>query len=396
MNSIEINLVVLLVPVLSSIVAMLLILMDIVGGGESNKKIRIKLGLYLFCSGVSWFASFLYFYNPAYFVYINWLFYLSGLLVPVFLYAFVFDLTITPFSNERFPIAHYFVPIFLSLLLLVLTFIVPVSNQLEIIKAQEEFTGGSKVFYFVTNSKFFVRSLFSVFYMVLSFKRLPPYRKAISNFSSNTARSNLKWITIFLIIASVAIPAHFLFALFSKKEISESSVAIFQASLIVIQQAYLSFHMIKNHFLTQDDLNKTIDGRGEEVVNIYGGEKEIAAITTPISGKIFEEYLFGEKPYLNPHLKITDLVLNLGINRTYISSFINTNYKKNFCSFINHCRLYEFDKIRKDPDFSHISDYELVELAGFNNYRSYKRFISDESNLKHQRIFEEQISRQNI
>jgi len=145
-TSIEINLVVLLVPVVSSIVVMLLILMDIVGRGDFNRRIRVKLALYLFCSGASWFASFLYFYHPASFVYINWFLYLSGLLVPVFIYGFVFDLTITPFSRERFPIAHYFAPIVISLFLLFLTITVPVSNQLEIIKAQEEFTGGSKVF----------------------------------------------------------------------------------------------------------------------------------------------------------------------------------------------------------------------------------------------------------
>lgn len=48
-------------------------------------------------------------------------------------------------------------------------------------------------------------------------------------------------------------------------------------------------------------------------------------------------------------------------------------------------------KKRKNPGYSNLNDNELVELAGFNNYRSYKRFISDESNSKHHLLFEKEI-----
>ncbi|HKM44140.1 MAG TPA: hypothetical protein VJY12_01625, partial [Dysgonamonadaceae bacterium] len=101
----------------------------------------------------------------------------------------------------------------------------------------------------------------------------------------------LKWITIFLIIATVAIPVHILVVLFSKKILSESTVVVFQASLIVMQQAYLSYHMIKSHFVTQDVLDKILlDAKEQETLITNDNKKELTCTKTIISEKIFEEY----------------------------------------------------------------------------------------------------------
>jgi YesN/AraC family two-component response regulator len=58
-----------------------------------------------------------------------------------------------------------------------------------------------------------------------------------------------------------------------------------------------------------------------------------------LTRKQFEKYMQNARPYLKSDLKITDLVSDLQINRTYISSFINSEYGMNFSNYINTLRL---------------------------------------------------------
>lgn len=89
--------------------------------------------------------------------------------------------------------------------------------------------------------------------------------------------------------------------------------------------------------------------------------------------KYLEEYMVTNKPYLNPRLKIIDLINPLCTNRTYLSSFININYGVNFNRFINRYRLKEMEQIIKNPTYANYSKQGLVTKAGFNNYQGYLR-----------------------
>jgi AraC-like DNA-binding protein len=73
-------------------------------------------------------------------------------------------------------------------------------------------------------------------------------------------------------------------------------------------------------------------------------------------------------------LKITDLVEALGINRSYISAFINAEYQMNFSSYINSCRLDEYNHLKENPAYKERNQKELAEMAGFSSYKSLQRF----------------------
>jgi YesN/AraC family two-component response regulator len=92
-----------------------------------------------------------------------------------------------------------------------------------------------------------------------------------------------------------------------------------------------------------------------------------------LSKALFEKYIVHEKPFLNQDLRITDLVDVFHVNRTYISSFINVEYSMNFSTFINNHRMEEYQRLSKLPEYLNKSKQELVELAGFNSYRSFLR-----------------------
>ena len=82
------------------------------------------------------------------------------------------------------------------------------------------------------------------------------------------------------------------------------------------------------------------------------------------------------KPYRNANLKITELAQHIGLNRTYLSSFINSEYDMNFCSYINQLRYDEFQRLKSLEEYKNTTDAELAEIVGFGSYRSYTRFAS--------------------
>jgi len=102
-------------------------------------------------------------------------------------------------------------------------------------------------------------------------------------------------------------------------------------------------------------------------------EEEINKIPGNLNKKDFEKFMNEKKPYLNPRLKITELASGLYTNRSYLSAFINMSYNMNFNRYINRCRLEEMEKMKQNPAYINYRDAELAVMAGFSNYKGYKR-----------------------
>lgn len=87
-------------------------------------------------------------------------------------------------------------------------------------------------------------------------------------------------------------------------------------------------------------------------------------------------YFAKEKPYLNSELKIDDLILVLGTNRTHLSNAINQFSGKNFNRFVNDYRI-EFAKEYISKNHPDCTKEEVAEAAGFGSVRSFERNFSD-------------------
>lgn len=86
-----------------------------------------------------------------------------------------------------------------------------------------------------------------------------------------------------------------------------------------------------------------------------------------------------DKMYTNPDLSIQDLASEIGTNRSYISSTINTFYNQNFCSYINKYRFQELaDTIIKEKSCSH---KELATKCGFGSIDTMKRTVKINTGL---------------
>ncbi len=357
--------------VFSALSALLIILFDIVNEGKQHRKLKIKLILYFISQIVMGLCFVFYFYAPNIFVWANGLLMLSMLLVPVFLYAFVYKITAID-ANDSFSNYHYLVPGLLTIIMITLSLTTPVKEQLSIIKADGSYTGGSMLF-FIFSNKLFFRLLFSVFYIVLSFKRIPAYRKYVVSYSSNESKSSLRWLPVFLFFmcSLIIFP---LFGLFMSRSALASSYGVFiQVIILIIQHAYLAYHVVKRNYVLPEPLKDDINEPSETIIELEKG----AQLKKNLLNKAqFADNMELHKFYLEPNLKITELAERIGVNRTYLSSFINTEYGMNFSVYINSLRLQEYKRLRSNENYNNKSNAELAERAGFGSYRSYTRFVA--------------------
>ncbi|MBW8324468.1 MAG: hypothetical protein K0M50_06865 [Prolixibacteraceae bacterium] len=345
---------------------------------------------------------------------------LAFMLMQVFFYGFIFEVT---HINEQETISkfNYLFPALLSLLLLVVSLITPVSDQHNVMLSKGVYSGGPKVFFYLNYSKIFFRLLFSLIYSTLGFNRLLRYQKFIRNFSSNEEKGSLRWVSTLLVFSMLLVLVP-LFSMFSsREEMAYSPMSIFFVLILLYLYGYVCLHVIKRdrYIIDLSDETGTISKHHQEGDQLYAfayqpnyekfsspnmekkteaenevpgrefrtlREVESAIITKTdedelspylkkniLNRDFFDTFMQVEKPYLNADLRITDLVDRLHVNRTYISSFINKEYGVNFSTFINTYRLQEYKALVDRPEYSKMSKSELAEMAGFNSYRSFQR-----------------------
>lgn len=419
---------VLLCPFFSSLLAILILLLDIGSSHRKPLKLNYHLLAYFISIFLSWFSAILYFYSPLVYVYINWLSMLAFILTQVFYYGFIFETTRINIQ-EKFSTLNYLFPVLLSLLLLIVSFITPVQDQLNTILSKGIYKGGSKLFFYLNYSKISFRLLYSLGYTIFGLKRLFRYRRFIRNFSSNEEKVTLRWVSTLLFFSMLLMLAPLSKIVASREEMVYSPIAILFVISLLFQYAYLCLHVIKRDRFIIDLSNETnmfykssyvsepnetlhsIKSKNvlpNEIVNKkkalndeFGGklrtvaEVEFAGNSETAEDEIslflkknvltrdfFDAFMRDKKPYLNADLKITDLVNMLHVNRTYISSFINREYGVNFSVFINNYRLLEYKVLIEMPEYRKMTKSELAEMAGFNSYRSFQRTKKEVSKSK--------------
>ncbi len=339
------------------------------------------------------------------------------MITQVLFYRFIFEVTRT---NEQEEISNfnYLFPVILSFLLLIVSLITPVTEQLNVILSKGIYNGGPKLFFFLNYSKISFRLIFSLGYAILEVKRLLRYQKFIRNFSSNEEKGSLRWVSTLILFSILLVLGPLLKIIGSRDEMAYSPIAIFFVMSLLYMHAYICLHVIKRDRFIIDLSNETdmvytqnfIKRNSHATFHLTNYEKlnsveieketdftiseictEFQPVSVGLSNKTGEEemspylkknilnrdsfdaFMKVEKPYLNADLRITDLVDMLHVNRTYISSFINREYGVNFSAFINRYRLLEYNELKENPKYSKISKSEMAEMVGFNSYRSFQR-----------------------
>jgi AraC-like DNA-binding protein len=362
-------------PIISALTAAEVIILGVINEKGTQKRLKGYVLLYLLSTAIGWAGLLAYFYMPLVFAYLNSFFFLSFLLMPLFLYTFIFQITRTR-PEEHLSRMHWALPVLLPVFVLVLTLVTPMEDQLKTIQGKGVYQGGSYLFFWVSNNKFLFRLAFCLFYILLSLYRLPRYRAFIFNYSANEARSSLRWLKVCLILMLCLIPFPLVGFFLAHQALLYSPYIILHILLLIFQLSYVTYHVVNNDFVM--NAPDTLPQNSVMCSDFTDKEHVVESVKSEMLNKAnFERYIQKNKPYLNPEIKITDLVLALSTNRSYLSSFINTEYGMNFSTYINSLRIREFANLKSLPENEGVTIQELAEKAGFGSYRSYHRCMGN-------------------
>lgn len=305
--------------------------------------------------------------SPDIYVYMYPFFYISLMMSRVIGYHLVFLLTGTG-KREYFCPFHYIFPILLILILLLCS----------IFTGNDMFTGRLKdgyfgyLYYSSTPSVAF-NIVFTSCYLWLGISRLSRFRQAIDKYSANYERCSMVRTYLFF---------HFFYVVLSVIQLFMIAGSFFENALISQILPYiwrllpiglypvLCYDLLSGNFeiITPPQVEESFDKKESRLNRID-----------------FDIYMQKHKPYLNPDLKITDLLLPFATNRHYMSEFINKEYKMNFSRCINTFRMQEVEQMQNNSKYNGLSEVELALMAGFSSYRSYWYFKkkSDEKDFNH-------------
>ncbi len=328
------------------------------------QKIVNVLILQLVSCVVSWLCSIFFWGATSFFVYIQWLFVPSILYSQILTYRYIFIHTVTK-RGEQFSLWHYLWPLIPGMLFFISIFIYPQSLREYIVSVRPSIKEAPQFYNFMIQTVSILFLLTNIIYSAFSICRISRYRKAVVNFSADESRTSLLWLKWLVYITLSSIPLGIITLIFG----TGIAITLFLAILgvaAVILKGVIPIHNIMNREYVLMYTIAELEAPEED--------DSIDKKSSIIKVETFERYIRTKKPYLNPDLRITDLLEPLGTNRTYLSSFINSQYGMNFSRYINHLRLKELEHRRSLPKNAAIEGIELVEQVGFRTYRNYLNF----------------------
>lgn len=370
---------------------------------RTRQEKRIKrqlLWFYIFTAGV-WFSLFIYAYFPPVAAFLNIPAYLCMMLVPVQVYCFICALS----ENERlgrFSMWHYVLPGIIVAILGVWSLFVPWEVQESLMEGRGAIVPGYEKYsaYFLIKPT--VRICFTAVYSVLVLTRLYRYYWVIGK-RDGVVRRPVQWIRILTGFVLSILPVTIVAGFLPRDQYLTSWLTILFMLLLVAEHLVMGYNVINRNFLlyVADKTDKKVapkpgaKSRGNADndlvrVNDSGHTAEKETMREPafrLNRRNFDAYMKTHRPWLDPHLRITDLTEPLGVNRTKLSNFVNKTYGVNFSRYMNRLRLREIKRLTGLPSNADKNPSQLALKAGFANDRGYRRAVeaerwTDTSNYK--------------
>jgi len=212
------------------------------------------------------------------------------------------------------------------------------------------------------------------------------YNENIANFYSNLEDKTLEWPKIilytFVVTSIFSMVTNFLGRSFFDKYPIFLLLTGIGYSLFLFVLGYLGY--MQNHSVVMLE---------EETVTVPGNK-----IENPTNKKLKSQLLRifeKEKIYTNKELKISDIATKLHTNRTFLSTFINTEYGCSFNTFVNQYRVEEAKKMLTNDENSSFSLDYIAAQVGFGSLHSFIRVFKDNTNTTPGRFREQTQTIQN-
>lgn len=202
----------------------------------------------------------------------------------------------------------------------------------------------------------------AVSYSCAFFKLPAEYNERLKKEFSNIEHLSVDWINNYLVgFALLASTGIAFYALFPITGINQH--------LLVVIFASFSAYMSRLGVLSLSQINVALVVKEDVLI-----DETKECIKDPKLQEQLIEYIEVRKMYLQPDINLSTLAKSLGTNRTYLSSFINQQYGKNFNTFINDYRAEYAKKILEENPT--ISKDALSQAAGFGSNSTLQRALN--------------------
>lgn len=157
-----------------------------------------------------------------------------------------------------------------------------------------------------------------------------------------------------------------------KQHFGESLYLLIPISLAFSSLLFSLSYICFNRNFTIDNLHRDegVDG-GKLLEHVVQEDAELI-------GKKIDDLMITQRYFTKKDLKIGDLVIEVGSNRTYVSNYINRTYKCSFSELTNKLRI-EYAKTIMVKSAKGIKLSHVAEESGFANeqsfYRNFKKFV---------------------
>jgi len=112
----------------------------------------------------------------------------------------------------------------------------------------------------------------------------------------------------------------------------------------------------------------------DEAVEITGREFDL------LFDKL-EKLLEKEQVYRNPELRLSDVALQLGSNRTYVSRLIHRRCQTNFCDYVNEYRVRHAERMLTSKENAQVSLDVVAAQSGFASNSTFYRVFEKKNGM---------------
>ena len=222
---------------------------------------------------------------------------------------------------------------------------------------------------------YYIIAAWAVFYgsatLVLTFFFISQYHRVLKERFSYEDNINLHWLRAILV--------SFFFILAAWTCSSVMVDVNFDNLYMILSLATWMFvgYFLYKHESVIDELRDVDDARSSDAGGMVGeansGMSAGDYLLSPEISQMVKDLFENQKIYLDPKLKLSDVAMRVGTNRTYLSRFFNQENGKTFYDYVNNYRVKYAEQLlssTKDPlSF-------IAEKAGFNSPSTFRRVFA--------------------
>jgi len=234
-----------------------------------------------------------------------------------------------------------------------------------VLSAAAWFTGGNEIVLSIGRAVF---ALEVILVAVKGFAALEKFDKDIRNYYSDTEGKTMRGTTVLLVcLVAMALLSSTANIIGRGRFLSSSLLGI--PSLVFSSFLFALFHIsFKIDFYAKDFCREIKDTSHQDdlVVDEGTDDAELAARIAAVMDE--------QKLYLTPGLKISDVALAVGSNRTYVSNAINNVAQMPFSDYVNSRRIEHAKMLMSKADPEAVSAVSNIAMeSGFASFPSFYR-----------------------